>query len=160
MLAIQFSRVETRRQTEPLRSQTSKDCLGLRAARPGTGQTDHTISVTAVELMLRRTRPHGSAPVRRMQFRYSIHRINWFSDQRPRGPVRCDPLVSAPPLCERAVKASSLLLIFSAGYCIQQLLNRVELNRLGWCRQVARQRPQQVVLTHGRSQESPTVDPD
>ena len=137
----------------------------MRAARRRTGQTDQAISGTAVEsLAARCTERVRMAPLRRLarrlQFRYSIYRINWFSDQRPRGPVRCDPLVSAPPLCERAVEASSLLLIFSAGYCIQQLLNRVKLNRLGWRRQVARQRPQQVVLTHGRSQESPTVDPD
>ena len=67
LLAVQFSHVETRRQTELLRSQTSIDCLDVRAARPGTGQSDQAISGTAVEsLAARCTERVRMAPLRRL----------------------------------------------------------------------------------------------
>ena len=97
LLAVQVSRVETRRQTELIGPQTSKDCLGSRSARPGTGQSDHATSGAAVKLLLRRTRPHGSAPVRRLQFRYSIYRIIGTPTNDPEGLSDAIPLIPLFP---------------------------------------------------------------
>ena len=51
------------------------------------------LAAGAVELLLHRTRPHGSAPVRRLQFRYPIYRIIGTPTNDPEGLPDAIPLI-------------------------------------------------------------------